>query len=382
MPMAMRWQRSSPARGESAVSAGGCSPGGAEYLRRDRRSRADGARLPAPGEAGESRRAGGGDGMLCAAGARGSGAAGRGGRGGRQQPQGTAGAGMRGAVAAIQAAPSPGSVRPAGLSPLVDVAGRERRSGAGGRSLCARQPGGGGSGSLRRHAAEPEGAGRLRKPVLVLHHSDDPGRQPVGSSRHGAGARLALCGGEAARSWCSPASTWAGGGGSLSGRHGSRIWLRRFWSGRSLPRLRISSVEPMDWSADLLALYRQYGRVDAAKTGPRLARHAHLPLQSGSDAILRAMHRRYRPWHYAEKLAAIRGAMPEAAIGADVMVGFPGETDALFEESLPVHCGAALHLSAPFSVQRAAGNRGMAAGAGESGAGRAGARAHGAAARC
>jgi threonylcarbamoyladenosine tRNA methylthiotransferase MtaB len=101
----------------------------------------------------------------------------------------------------------------------------------------------------------------------------------------------------------------------------------------ALPRLRISSVEPMDWSADLLALYGQYGRKNAAATGPRLARHAHLPLQSGSDAILRAMHRRYRPWHYAEKLAAIREAMPEAAIGADVMVGFPGETDALFEES-------------------------------------------------
>jgi threonylcarbamoyladenosine tRNA methylthiotransferase MtaB len=101
----------------------------------------------------------------------------------------------------------------------------------------------------------------------------------------------------------------------------------------ALPRLRISSVEPMDWSAELLALYRQYGHIDAATTGSRLARHAHLPLQSGSDAILRAMHRRYRPWHYAEKLATIREAMPEAAIGADVMVGFPGETDALFEES-------------------------------------------------
>jgi threonylcarbamoyladenosine tRNA methylthiotransferase MtaB len=101
----------------------------------------------------------------------------------------------------------------------------------------------------------------------------------------------------------------------------------------ALPRLRISSVEPMDWSTDLMALYAQYGREDAAATGPRLARHAHLPLQSGADATLRAMHRRYRPWHYAEKLAEIRRAMPEAAIGADVMVGFPGETDALFEES-------------------------------------------------
>jgi threonylcarbamoyladenosine tRNA methylthiotransferase MtaB len=121
----------------------------------------------------------------------------------------------------------------------------------------------------------------------------------------------------------------------------------------ALPRLRISSVEPMDWSADLLALYRQYGREDAAITGPRLARHAHLPLQSGSDVTLRAMHRRYRPWHYAEKLAAIREAMPEAAVGADVMVGFPGETDALFEESyqfIALQPFTYLHLF-PFSAR-------------------------------
>ena len=45
------------------------------------------------------------------------------------------------------------------------------------------------------------------------------------------------------------------------------------------------------------------------------------------------MHRRYRPWHYAEKLRLIRESMPDAAIGADVMVGFPGESEALFEES-------------------------------------------------
>jgi threonylcarbamoyladenosine tRNA methylthiotransferase MtaB len=102
----------------------------------------------------------------------------------------------------------------------------------------------------------------------------------------------------------------------------------------SLPRLRLSSVEPMDWTRELLALFRQYADESAAPSGPRLARHAHLPLQSGSDATLRGMHRRYRPWHYADKVAAIRQAMPDAAIGADVMVGFPGETDALFEESL------------------------------------------------
>jgi threonylcarbamoyladenosine tRNA methylthiotransferase MtaB len=97
----------------------------------------------------------------------------------------------------------------------------------------------------------------------------------------------------------------------------------------ALPRLRISSVEPMDWSGELIALFEQFGRGDS----PRLARHAHLPLQSGSDAILRAMHRRYRPWHYAARVEEIRSTSPGAAIGADVMIGFPGETDALFRET-------------------------------------------------
>jgi threonylcarbamoyladenosine tRNA methylthiotransferase MtaB len=92
-----------------------------------------------------------------------------------------------------------------------------------------------------------------------------------------------------------------------------------------LPRLRLSSIEPMDWTPELLGLFTAYAG--------RIARHAHLPLQSGSDTILRRMYRRYRPWHYAEKLEAIRRLLPEAAIGADVMVGFPGETDALFQES-------------------------------------------------
>jgi threonylcarbamoyladenosine tRNA methylthiotransferase MtaB len=56
-------------------------------------------------------------------------------------------------------------------------------------------------------------------------------------------------------------------------------------------------------------------------------------MQSGSDAVLRRMHRKYRPWHYREKIEKIRAAIPTAAIGADVMVGFPGETDLEFEET-------------------------------------------------
>ena len=98
----------------------------------------------------------------------------------------------------------------------------------------------------------------------------------------------------------------------------------------ALPRLRLSSIEPMDWTRGLLALFRAYAGTPEA----RLARHAHLPLQSGSDATLRAMHRRYRPWHYAEKLRLIREIMPDSAVGADVMVGFPGESESHFEESL------------------------------------------------
>ena len=91
-----------------------------------------------------------------------------------------------------------------------------------------------------------------------------------------------------------------------------------------LEKLRLSSVEPMDWSDDLIALVR---------SSARIAKHAHVPMQSGSDSVLRHMHRKYRPWHYREKIVKIREAMPTAAIGADVMTGFPGETDAEFEET-------------------------------------------------
>ncbi len=97
--------------------------------------------------------------------------------------------------------------------------------------------------------------------------------------------------------------------------------MRAVLSGTALEKLRISSVEPMDWSDELIAL---------VATSPRVAKHAHVPMQSGSDAVLRRMHRKYRPWHYREKIENIHAAMPTAAIGADVMVGFPGETDSEF----------------------------------------------------
>ena len=100
--------------------------------------------------------------------------------------------------------------------------------------------------------------------------------------------------------------------------------IRAILGETALQKLRISSVEPMDWSDDL---------IDLVATSPRIAKHAHVPLQSGSDAVLRRMHRKYRPWHYREKIEKIRAATPTAAIGADVMAGFPGETENEFEET-------------------------------------------------
>jgi len=104
--------------------------------------------------------------------------------------------------------------------------------------------------------------------------------------------------------------------------------VRQIFERTALNRLRLSSIEPMDWDTELIGLMAEFG-------GVRLARHAHLPLQSGSDAVLRRMHRRYRPWHYIDKVnALVQAGGPELTLGADVMVGFPGETDAEFEETV------------------------------------------------
>ena len=100
--------------------------------------------------------------------------------------------------------------------------------------------------------------------------------------------------------------------------------LRRMLQETSIRSIRLSSVEPMDFSSDLLELMASTGRI---------ARHVHAPLQSGSDSVLRRMYRKYRPRHYEDRLRLARQLMPHAAIGADVMVGFPGETEEEFEES-------------------------------------------------
>src|SRR5216684_1730330 len=108
--------------------------------------------------------------------------------------------------------------------------------------------------------------------------------------------------------------------------------LRRILDDTTIERLRLSSIEPLDVTRDLIDLFA---------SNDRIAQHFHMPLQSGSDRILAAMHRWYRTEHYARRLELIRERLPHAAIGADVITGFPGESEAehaatiAFIESLP-----------------------------------------------
>ena len=93
----------------------------------------------------------------------------------------------------------------------------------------------------------------------------------------------------------------------------------------SVERLRVSSIEPEDFDPSLLDLWREHP--------DRLCRHFHLALDSGCDATLKRMRRRYTAAEYAAVVDAIRAAVPGVAVTTDVMVGFPGETDAEFAAS-------------------------------------------------
>lgn len=91
-----------------------------------------------------------------------------------------------------------------------------------------------------------------------------------------------------------------------------------------IDRFRISSIEPNLLSDEI---------IDFVATSRRFAPHFHIPLQSGTNPILAAMGRRYRREVFASRVNYIRQVMPFACIGADVIVGFPGETDELFDET-------------------------------------------------
>lgn len=90
-------------------------------------------------------------------------------------------------------------------------------------------------------------------------------------------------------------------------------------------RVRISSIEPNTLKPDVIR---------AIAKSPVFCDHVHVPLQHGTAELLQRMKRRYHPDMYRGTIELVRSEMPDAAIGIDVIVGFPGETDALFEESL------------------------------------------------
>ncbi|MCA1797009.1 MAG: tRNA (N(6)-L-threonylcarbamoyladenosine(37)-C(2))-methylthiotransferase MtaB, partial [Geobacteraceae bacterium] len=92
----------------------------------------------------------------------------------------------------------------------------------------------------------------------------------------------------------------------------------------SVARIRLGSVEPQELTSDLLRLLAR---------SPRVCSHLHIPLQSGADTVLQRMKRTYSSTLFAEKIAAIKEAAPKASLGFDVITGFPGESDAEFEQT-------------------------------------------------
>ena len=106
----------------------------------------------------------------------------------------------------------------------------------------------------------------------------------------------------------------------------SDLWalVDRILAETDLPRLRLSSIEPWDLSEQAFRLWDD----------PRLCRHLHLPLQSGCNATLRRMARRYTTAEFHAWVTAARSAIPGLAVTTDLIVGFPGETDDEFAESL------------------------------------------------
>jgi tRNA-2-methylthio-N6-dimethylallyladenosine synthase len=94
-----------------------------------------------------------------------------------------------------------------------------------------------------------------------------------------------------------------------------------------LERVRFTSPHPRDFTDDVIA---------AMAETPNVCPHLHMPLQSGSDTVLRGMRRSYRQERYLQIIRDVRAALPHAAITTDIIVGFPGETDGDFEQTLQV----------------------------------------------
>ena len=116
-----------------------------------------------------------------------------------------------------------------------------------------------------------------------------------------------------------------------TGHYGSDIHtsfpdlLKRICKIEGLERLRISSIEITELTDEFL---------DVLKNNKVIVDHMHIPLQSGNDTILKSMNRKYLTDYYENKISIIRSIRPDISITTDIIVGFPGETDDLFNETL------------------------------------------------
>ncbi|WP_449455715.1 MiaB/RimO family radical SAM methylthiotransferase, partial [Streptococcus suis] len=100
--------------------------------------------------------------------------------------------------------------------------------------------------------------------------------------------------------------------------------LRDLESVDGLERIRISSIEASQLTDEVIEVLKQSQKV---------VRHLHVPLQSGSDTVLKRMRRKYSMSHFSERLQKLHAALPGLAVTSDVIVGFPGETEAEFQET-------------------------------------------------
>jgi tRNA-2-methylthio-N6-dimethylallyladenosine synthase len=101
-----------------------------------------------------------------------------------------------------------------------------------------------------------------------------------------------------------------------------------------IERIRFASPHPRHVSPDLLAAMARL---------PKICRHLHLPVQSGSTRVLEAMRRRYTRESYLDLVAAIRDRLPDVALSTDMIVGFPGESERDFEETMSLTAAVGYH---------------------------------------
>jgi tRNA-2-methylthio-N6-dimethylallyladenosine synthase len=119
--------------------------------------------------------------------------------------------------------------------------------------------------------------------------------------------------------------------------------LRACGTIKGLERVRFTSPHPRDFTSDV---------IEAMAATPNVCHQLHMPLQSGSDAVLAAMRRSYRAQRYLKIVEEVRAAMPDAALSTDIIVGFPGETEADFQATLDVVSEARFAQAFTFQYSR------------------------------